>query len=139
MVRMHTTINSIISLDLVHDNTMPLQNFSQDLRKNWPHRFVDPRKSQVPNGKEWPYRTAPMETIDRMMEIQHALFELAQITNAYYRMQMLILILTAFMMIVFDCYGILDLLYNQFKSRSNTFNVLKLINHIMFAYRIPSK
>lgn len=120
---------------------MPLQNFSQDLRKNCP-KGVDPPKSQVPNDKEWPYRTAPMETINRIMDMQHALFELAQVTNAYYRLQMLILILTAFMMIVFDSYGILDLMYNLYKSGSTNLNALSdkytCINDNIIAYRIPS-
>lgn len=93
---------------------MPLQIFPQQ-RKNWPKPTIV--AAAVATGEpRWPYRTAPMETVDRVMDMQCALFELAQVTNEYYRIQILILMLTAFMMIVFDCYGLLDLLYSPYKS-----------------------
>lgn len=69
-----------------------------------------------PAAAVWPYRTTPMETIDRVMDMQCALFELALVTNNYYRLQILLMMLTGFMMIVFDSFGVLDLLYNHEKS-----------------------
>lgn len=68
----------------------------------------------------WPYRVDPLETADRAMDMQQTLFELAQKTNVYYRPQLLIMILTAFVVIVFKSYGILDLLLNRSKSLFNT-------------------
>lgn len=100
---------------------MAEQNISHKQRKNWPRPGAIEAQTPVPvpGGRVWPYRTAPMETIDRLMDMQHTLFELAQVTNDYYRLQMLILILTAFSMIVFDSYGVLDLMTKEFKSGSN--------------------
>lgn len=53
-----------------------------------------------------------LETIDRAMDIQQILFEFSQIINSYYRFQLLIVILTAFIIIVFDCYYLLEVLNN---------------------------
>lgn len=57
-------------------------------------------------------KTGSLETIDRAMEIQQILYEFSQIINSYYRFQLLIVILTAFIIIVFDCYYLLEVLNN---------------------------
>lgn len=95
---------------------MPVGVVSQNRRLKWQRRNIrnTPPKTAHP---EWPYRTDPMETIDRAMDVQHTLFELAQVTNTYYRLQLLIMIITAFMQIVFDCYGMMDLSFNTRKSQ----------------------
>lgn len=58
-------------------------------------------------------RSGRLDTIDRAMDIQQILFEISQITNKYYSFQMLVMIATAFIVIVFDLYNMLDMLTNR--------------------------
>lgn len=51
-----------------------------------------------------------IDIIDRSMDIQQVLFEMAQLVNAYFCFQTLMVILSAFIRIVFDCYYMLDTL-----------------------------
>lgn len=54
--------------------------------------------------------TDAMETIDRAMDIQQILYELSTMVNRFYRCQILIVVLCAFLMIVFDTYYLLLLI-----------------------------
>lgn len=58
-------------------------------------------------------RSARLDTIDRAMDIQQILFEIAQITNNYYGFQVLVVISTAFVVVVFDFYNLLDMIANR--------------------------
>lgn len=111
--------------------------------RTFQNRFPPPGKRTLPvhnsiamPDKVWPFRTTAMVTIDRAMDMQHTMFELAQLTNDYYRLQLLLVILTAFMMIVFDCHGLLDLLSNRTKSEFCE-RVQKTRNYISVLTRIP--
>lgn len=94
----------------------------QDFRKKSKSNFQRIAAKQT-LGNEWKnvmiknvmtsaLKTDSLDTIDRAMDIQQILFEFSQIINSYYRFQLLIVILTAFIIIVFDCYYLLEVLNN---------------------------
>lgn len=58
-----------------------------------------------------------LQTIDKAMEIQQILFEFADVINSYFKFQLLVVILTAFIVIVFDCYYLLEVLNNPAKRK----------------------
>lgn len=77
-----------------------------------------------------------LSTISCAMKIHLNLCDLASVVNSYYQLQILIIILTAFIVIVFDCYYILELLYNASESKYIFFN--NNIDCKFFDYKVPS-
>lgn len=88
-----------------------------NLLNGWKSQYTSKRSSLTATCAP---QTSSLETIDRAMDIQQILFEFSQIVNSYYKFQLLIVILTAFIIIVFDCYYLLEVLNNpaqrKFKS-----------------------
>lgn len=95
--------------------------YPQDYRKNAKTNvqhvaakqiFVNEWKNVIADKVISTLKTDSLDTIDRAMDIQQILFEFSQIINSYYRFQLLIVILTAFIIIVFDCYYLMEVLNN---------------------------
>lgn len=93
-----------------------IESFARDLRYFQPikkkHHFepgakhLASRQQQRNDNVLEPDTTLDM--VDRSMDIQQILYELAMHVNTYFRFQALILMMTAFMLIVFDCYYLIE-------------------------------
>lgn len=66
-------------------------------------------------GLEDDIRSAPapdqqqlMDIVERAMDINQILYELCTHVNSYFRFQSLVVFVTAFVLIVFDCYYLID-------------------------------
>lgn len=70
-----------------------LGTFRQHQRHNW-----------TPHASDIDSPDTALDIVERSMDIQQILYELALHVNAYFRFQALIVIMTAFVLIVFDCY-----------------------------------
>lgn len=55
-------------------------------------------------------KTDSLEIIERAMDMQQILYQFSELLNSYFRFQLLIVILTAFIIIVFDSYYVLFIL-----------------------------
>lgn len=60
-----------------------------------------------------------LEIIDRAMEIQQILYEFSSELNSYFQFQLLLIILTAFIVIIFNCFYLLSIFGGQVKSKIN--------------------
>lgn len=89
-----------------------------NLLGGWKSQYSSKRSSLTATSVP---QTSSLETIDRAMDIQQILFEFSQIVNSYYKFQLLIVILTAFIIIVFDCYYLLEVLNNPSQRKLKSF------------------